>query len=389
MPAADGAVGEAEADALFADLAAEPALVLAVSGGPDSTALLYLMARWRVLRQPAPHLVAVSIDHGLRPEARCEAAVVRRLSEKLGVEHRTMLWSGAKPSTGIQEAARIARYRLLRTAARHAKARCVLTGHTLDDQAETVLFRMARGSGLTGICGMAHRVPIDNLTAGCAQPIDAARSAREREGSDRSNHVSLVRPLLGVPKARLIVTLQEAGIAYADDPSNADPRFARSRLRKLMPALAHEGLTPQCLVRLARRVRRSEAAHEAVVDWAARRLGLGPDVRRVALNSADWSEFPAEIALRLLGRAIGMIGTEGPVEFGKLEALSEALGAAVAGGAPRFRRTLAGAVVSLQKNCIVIDQAPARRSGPRHGDPRHGDQRREPSPGFPHSKPGR
>jgi tRNA(Ile)-lysidine synthase len=95
---------------------------------------------------------------------------------------------------------------------------------------------------------------------------------------------------------------------------------------------------------------------------------LGADTRKVALSSADWSEFPPEIALRLLGRAIGTIGTEGPVEFGKLEALSEALKTALAEGAPRFRRTLAGAMVSLQKNCIVIDQAPARRSRPRQGD---------------------
>ncbi len=379
MPAVSGAVGEAEADALFADLVAEPALVLAISGGPDSTALLYLMARWCAVRQPAPHLLAVSIDHGLRPEARHEAAAVKRLAEKLGVEHRTMRWTGAKPSTGIQEAARVARYRLLRAAAHRAKARCVLTAHTLDDQAETVLFRMARGSGLAGICGMARSVPIDKLANGFGQPTDAARDA---EGANWAKHVVLVRPLLEVPKGRLIVTLQEAGLFYAEDPSNVDPRFARSRLRKLMPALADEGLTAQCLVRLARRVRRSEAAHEAVVDWAAKRLGLAADTRRVELNSADWREFPAEIALRLLGRAIGTIGTEGPVEFGKLEALGEALAAAVAGGLPRFRRTLAGAMVSLQKNCIVIDQAPARRSGPRHGH-----VPRKPGPVFPHRKP--
>ena len=364
MPAVSGAVGEAEAEALFADLAAEPALVLAVSGGPDSTALLYLMARWRALRQPVPHLVAVSIDHGLRPEARHEVAAVKRLAEKMGLEHRSMRWSGPKPVAGIQESARVARYQLLRIAARRAKARCVVTAHTLDDQAETVLFRMARGSGLAGICGMARAVPIDDLAYG--RPSAAVHSARDRDASSRLP-VVVVRPLLEMPKARLIVTLQVAGIGYLQDPSNVDPRFARSRLRQLMPALADEGLTPQCLVRLARRVRRSEAAHEAVVDWAARRLGLGTDTRRVTLSSAEFSEFPVEIALRLLGRAIGTIGTEGPVELGKLEAMSEALRAALAGGAPRFRRTLAGAMVSLQRNCIVVDPAPARRSRPSHG----------------------
>jgi tRNA(Ile)-lysidine synthase len=356
VPAADGAISEAEACVLFADLAAEPALVLAVSGGPDSTALLHLMARWRAALQPSPRLVAVTVDHGLRPDAKREAAAVKQLSEQLGVEHATMRWTGEKPSTGIQEAARLARYRLLRTAARRAKARCVVTGHTLDDQAETVLFRMARGSGLVGLCGMARRVSIDHLTGAAGQPIDQVRSARGQGGD-----VMVVRPLLDVPKARLIVTLQEAGIGYAEDPSNADPRFTRARLRRLMPALAEEGLTPRGLARLAGRMRRSEAAHEAIVAWAAARLGLGADTRKVVLDVAAWRAFPDEIALRLLGRAVGVIGTEGPVAFGKLEALCEALNAALMGGAARFQRTLAGAMVSLQRNCIVIDQAPARR----------------------------
>jgi tRNA(Ile)-lysidine synthase len=350
VPAADAAVvGKAEASALFADLAAEPALVLAVSGGPDSTALLYLMARWCAKRR-APRLVAVTIDHGLRPEARREAVAVKRLCEKFGVEHATLRWTGEKPATGIQEAARMARYRLLCAAARRAKARCVVTAHTLDDQAETVLFRMARGSGLAGLSGMARRVPIAEV---------AVRAGGEvvRSGGG----IMLVRPLLDVPKARLIVTLQEAGISHAEDPSNADPRFARARLRKLMPALAQEGLTARCLVRLARRMRRSEAAHEAIVDWAARRLGVDPATGTFAVNGADWRVLPDEIALRLLGRGIAAIGTEGPVEFRKLEALSEALGAALEGGIPRFRRTLAGAMVSLRRNCIVIDQAPPRR----------------------------
>jgi tRNA(Ile)-lysidine synthase len=250
----------------------------------------------------------------------------------------------------------------------------VVTAHTLDDQAETVLFRMARGSGLVGLCGMARRVGMDNLAG----------------AGERSDGVVLVRPLLGVPKARLIVTLRNAGIAYAEDPSNADPRFTRVRLRQLMAALAEEGLTPRSLARLARRVRRSEAAHEAIVDWAAERLGFSVDARKVVVNGADWRALPDEIALRLLGRAISAIGTEGPVEFGKLEALSEALNAAQAGGATRFRRTLAGAMVSLQRDCIIIDRAPARRGGPRPGEltGRRIPGGAKPKPSSASSKPG-
>ncbi len=364
----DVALGDAEADALFADFVAEPTLVLAVSGGPDSTALLYLAARWRGRRKSSPRLIAVTIDHGLRPQARREAAAVKRLAGKLGVEHRTLRWSGAKPSTGLQEKARLARYRLLHMAARRAKSRRVLTAHTLDDQAETVLFRLARGSGLAGIAGMARVVPFAALASSAwrpGRPADAVCalgvSPEPVAGSAPVDEVLLVRPLLGLPKTRLIVTLQAAGIAYAQDPSNADPRFTRARLRMLMPTLADEGLTPRRLTHLARRVRRSEAAVEVVVSWVARRLGLGSDTRRIALGRQDWHEMPAEIALRLLGRAISAIGDEGPVELGKLESLSDALAEALVSGAQRFRRTLAGAMVSLQKDCIVIERAPARR----------------------------
>ena len=362
MPAArrpDGAVTAAEAAVLFDSLAAEAALVLAVSGGPDSTALLHLMARWRGSLRPAPRLVAVTVDHGLRPEARHEAEAVGRLAATLAVEHETVCWRGAKPATGIQEAARLARYSLLHAAARRAHARCVVTAHTLDDQAETVLFRLARGSGLSGIAAMAREVP---LAVATGRPGSARAAA--------ADGVVLVRPLLDVPKARLMVTLREAGIAWAEDPGNADPRFTRARLRSLMPALAGEGLTPQCLARLARRVRRSEAALEAFCGFAAARLGgaeAGPGVAKVVWNCAEWRLLPEEIALRLLGRAIASIGTEGPVEFGKLEALHEALAAAVAGGAPRFRRTLAGAMVSLKGERVIIDGAPARRGSASRG----------------------
>ena len=149
--ASEAPVSVSEAAALFADLSEAAALILAVSGGPDSTALLWLAARWRARRKHGPKLIAVTIDHGLREESAREALAVKRLAKKLKVEHRTLRWTGAKPKTGIQEAARAARYRLLADAARKAGARHILTAHTLDDQAETVLFRLARGSGISGI----------------------------------------------------------------------------------------------------------------------------------------------------------------------------------------------------------------------------------------------
>src|SRR5262245_24785405 len=132
-----------EAAALFGALEHVPALILAVSGGPDSTALMWLAARWRDQLKKPPKLVAITIDHGLRKESVREARAVAQLAKRLNVEHLTLRWTGRKPKTGIQEAARSARYRLLSEEAHRRNAAHILTAHTLDDQAETLLFRMA------------------------------------------------------------------------------------------------------------------------------------------------------------------------------------------------------------------------------------------------------
>jgi len=349
--ATDIPISEDEAAALFGALTGFPALVVAVSGGPDSTALLWLAARWcRTMKHP-PKLIAVTVDHGLRPESAREALAVRRLARSLKVEHRTLRWTGRKPATGIQEAAREARYRLLAGAARKAGARHIVTAHTLDDQAETVLFRMARGSGVSGLAGMGP-------TAGV--PVDAGRG------------LLLVRPLLTVPKARLIATLAAARVAYAVDPSNADPRFARPRFRALLPVLAREGLTAERLDRLARRVGRVEEVLRKTVDAAQAVLcpGAWPPKGPVSVHSEAFLDLPAEIGLRLLQRVIAHIGNEGVAELGQLETLhAELMAAAGQPGAPprRLRRTLVGALITLSESKLTVERAPPRRSAQKTG----------------------
>lgn len=353
-------IGEAEAEHLFAGLGDEPALVLAVSGGPDSTALLVIAARWRKRLKKRPKLLAVTIDHGLRPASRREAAAVKRIARGLGVSHRTMRWIGRKPATGVQEKARAERYRLLAQAAGRLGARCILTAHTLDDQAETVLIRLARGSGMTGLAAMARVTPM--------------------------GAVFVVRPFLDVTKARLVATLRAAAVPFAEDPSNTDPRFTRARLRGLMPVLAREGLEPRRLALLARRLRRADAAIEAATDAAVLRLTwrsarpstpqadgrAEPDGEPafpgwpahgpVEFDRDGFVRLPEEVALRLIGRAITRVGDEGPVELKKLETLAGDLRAAAAGndGRVRFRRTLAGALVSLGPR-VRVERAPPRR----------------------------
>ena len=182
-------------------------------------------------------------------------------------------------------------------------------------------------------------------------------------GADQA--IVLVRPFLDLPKSRLIATVRAAGIAFADDPSNRDPRFTRARLRRLMPELAQEGLDARRLSLLARRLRRADAAIEAEVDRAMSELAVGwPERGSIAFDAPGFLRLPAEIALCLLGRAIARRGDEGPVELGKLEALKAALDAAAAAknfAGARFRRTLAGASVTLAGGRVVVERAPARR----------------------------
>jgi tRNA(Ile)-lysidine synthase len=347
-------ISATDAKALFADWKAAPALVLAVSGGPDSIALMWLMARWRRSLARGPRLVAITVDHGLRSEAAREARDVKQLARTLDVEHRTMRWSGMKPKTGLPAAARSARYRLLARAARACGATHVLTAHTRDDQAETLLMRLLRGSGIAGLSAMARQ--------------------SHREG------FLLARPLLNVPKARLIATLARARIDFADDPTNRDPAFTRPRLRALLPALAAEGGDARALVRLASRLARANAAVEILADGAERYLALkaseaglgGGDAQ--TFDAKAFAALPEEIRLRLLKRAIDRYGHEGPVELGKVEALLAALDRAVAGNAAGHRRkagpaglkqtlkqTLAGALVSHARGRIRIAPAPIRR----------------------------
>ena len=335
----------AEAKTLFADLRSAPALVLAVSGGPDSTALMVLAARWRAALKHGPRLLAVTVDHALRAGSDREARSVKALARRLAIPHRTMRWSGAKPATGLQEAARAVRYDLLASAARSIGAAHILTAHTREDQAETVLLRMARGSGLTGLAAMARQTPL-------VGPEGAA--------------LLLVRPLLDLPKARLVATLEAASIAFSEDPSNRDPRFTRARLRELMPMLAEEGLDARRLALMAQRVRRAESALELAVAVAAAATSETAWARErpIRLDAEKFIRLPAELALRLLGRAILHAGDGTPLRLGRLEALYDWL--AESSSAPsrpsRLRRTLAGALITQSGPRLTIERAPPRRA---------------------------
>jgi len=326
-------VSAQEARHLFAGWKGIPALVLAISGGPDSVALLWLAARWRKSLKKGPDLLAVTVDHGLRAAAAHEARDVKRLAVSLGIAHRTLTWRGTKPKTGVPQAAREARYELLARAARSASAAAIVTAHTQDDQAETILMRLSRGSGITGLAGMAVQ--------------------SERHG------IALVRPFLDIPKVRLVATIERARIGYANDPTNHDPAYTRSRLRALMPALASEGADARTFARLAMRLSRADAALEQMTDGAENYLRL----RGGAENGFDATLFATiseEIQVRLLRRAFSEHVPLHPPELGQIETLLRALVQARHEGR-RFKQSLAGMTVSVEKERLVIRPAPPRR----------------------------
>lgn len=334
---AAAAIAAGEVARLFASFPRSGRVILAVSGGADSTALLLLARQWQAGLPHGPQLVAATVDHGLRPGSRAEAAAAGALARRLGVAHELLAWSGAKPSTGIEAAARHARYRLLAELARQVDAAAIATAHTLDDQAETVLMRLAAGSGPAGLAGM--------------------RPHEVRHG------VVVLRPFLGVRKRRLIATLARDGVGWAEDPMNADPQFARPRLRAAAAALAREGLTPERVARLAERLARYERVVEAAAR-AARETLIDPR-HPGRFDGRALIAAPEELVLRLFAAEIAAGGpgcaAQRPLRLQRLEALWRDLHGAIAAGRTA-RRTLAGAIFAVERDgCVAITRAPARR----------------------------
>ncbi|MHA1114293.1 MAG: tRNA lysidine(34) synthetase TilS [Alphaproteobacteria bacterium] len=275
-----GAAEFARRMADFGPFERPPLVAVAVSGGADSTALCLLAAEWA--QERGGRCVALTVDHGLRPESAAEARAVGRRLRARGIAHRILAWEGDKPRSGVQAAARDARYALLGEYCRRRSILHILLAHHREDQAETVLMRLGRGSGPDGLAAMA--------------PVVERPDWR------------LLRPFLNISRVRLRATLTVRAADWIEDPSNQDTAYARVRLRRLMPDLAREGLTAEGLAGSAGRLGALRADREAS---SARLLARAVEIRPegfAILDRAIWREAPPEIAAHALTRLILAVG---------------------------------------------------------------------------------
>jgi tRNA(Ile)-lysidine synthase len=317
---------------LFAPLKGEDRLALAVSGGSDSMALMALAARWRVLvRRPATSIIVLTVDHGLRAEsARREAESVKQAALRLGFGHAALRWEGPKPATGVQEAAREARYRLMTGYCAEHGIDALVTAHTRDDQAETFLLRLARGSGVDGLSAMAPE---------------------RRLGPCR-----LLRPLLGISRQRLRAYLIREDIGWFDDPSNENPAFERVRMRRALRAFAAMGVNAASIARSAARLREAREALDAVaLAFMAAHVNFQPEGYAL-LNARALRLQPKAIAMRVLARILGSIGGAArPAALSQIESLANAL------ASPRSPAvTLGGCIVRKDGRSIAFYREPGR-----------------------------
>lgn len=328
-------------EALSAPLIGSARFAVAVSGGADSVALMCLAADWCRGAGRAPPL-AITVDHGLREGSATEASQVARWAHDLGLEHLTLAWDGRAHQGNLQAEARRARYALLADALSRNDIRLLATGHTRDDQAETLLIRLARGSGLVGLSGMSTLAPYPGR---------------------RLHDLSLVRPLLDIPHSRLVATLRARGQPWIEDPSNANPQFLRARIRATLPSLAGLGLTAERLAATAGHLARANSVIEGVVvELAARVLRTDP-CGYALIETRDLRAAPDEAVLRLVARVLKTVSGETYApRFDRLAALVDWLRASPAGSG----RTLGGCRLAGRADGTVLiarEEEAMRRAG--------------------------
>lgn len=254
----------------------------AVSGGGDSVALLHLLHA--IAQNEGVALLVATVDHGLRPEAAQEAESVAADAARLNLQHETLRWQGWDGQGNLQDQARRARYALLAEWANRRQISAIALGHTADDQAETVLMRLGRAAGVTGLSAMP--------------------AMRQQHG------VQMLRPMLGITRQRLRAYLTEIGVNWIDDPTNQDTRFDRIKARKALTELEPLGITAETLSRVAENAGQAHRALAAYAQESACKVA-SVDNGDVVLDRAGFAALPDEIRRRLLVAIVAWIAGQG------------------------------------------------------------------------------
>lgn len=310
-------------DAALDRLAPDGALGAAVSGGGDSMALLVLAARWAKRR--GCRVEAATVDHGLRPESATEAAAVAARCARLDVPHETLRVEDLRARSGnLSAAARETRMAHLGDWARRRGLAAVALGHTLDDQAETVLMRLARGSGAEGLSGMAP--------------------ARALGGT------LWLRPLLGVRRAALRGYLEGEGIGWTEDPTNEQPEYDRVKARRALAALAPLGIDAEGLARTAWHLRRQRRVLERAMNQLAEKARRWGGLGEARLDPEALAADESDTALRLV--ADTLVRISGSIYRPRFRALSALLDQVLSGA--DFATTLAGCAVRRESGGRVL-----------------------------------
>ncbi|HLF22103.1 MAG TPA: tRNA lysidine(34) synthetase TilS [Aestuariivirga sp.] len=303
-------------------------MALAVSGGSDSMAMLRLAETWSGRRGAKPRLTVLTVDHGLRSNSAGEAGQVAEWSQALGLDHEVLVWTGAKPATGIQAKARNARYDLMGGWCRQNGVAWLLTAHTLEDQAETVLMRLARTTSIDSLAGIP------------------------RLGQWQGTR--LFRPLLSTSRQALRDLLGQLGQSWIDDPSNEDERFERVRIRKAMPLLRELGITAEGLAEFARRAADAvRGLWGAAEDWVAMHVTVH-EAGYCTIPLAPFTDQTEELKMRILALIVSRHGSGKMPEPHELELLAAWTDS---GGS---RRTLGGAIVVRRKASLLVGREPGR-----------------------------
>ena len=312
---------------------------LAVSGGGDSMAMLTLTHNWT--REFGVRLWVVSVDHGLRPDSRAEAELVARTCTELEHSHSILTWQGWNGQGNLQDAARAARLRLID--GWRGRVRHVLMAHTADDQAETFLMRLARGSGVDGLAGMAGKrfVPREET------PPTTGKGDAPPLALWSDDGFWVIRPLLAMRREDLRHYLNVLKGEWVDDPSNNDPRFDRVRMRQAMEQLDALGLGVDRLSETAARMARAqEALRRRAADVA--QDALRQEHGDILMSRDALEMVEVETRLRLMAGALQYIS--GADYRPRLRALEEATERVLSGGTA----TLHGCLIRAEKHDLRI-----------------------------------